>query len=178
MRRKAIRNILQTITGRRIDLDVPKPEQIHIIDIAYGLSHMPRFAGQTPIPYDVATHSWLVSKIIEASGGSVLAQLQGLLHDAAEAYLSDLPSPVKMRCPDYQRLEKRLFRAIAKRFGIPAKLPPNVKEADDEALEVERQVFQVEYRGLRPPPLHRTRNTFLQRFEDLYWRHLNAKTQV
>jgi hypothetical protein len=68
----------------------PNPDEIHIMDVAQGLSHVCRFAGQVKVFYSVAQHSVLVSKLLDDR-----TALWGLLHDASEAYLHDLTRPLK-----------------------------------------------------------------------------------
>ena len=65
--------------------------------------------------------------------------LWGLLHDATEAYLVDLPRPLK-QLPEfaaYREAERRLQRAVAVRFGLPPDQPASVTEADDTMLWIE-----------------------------------------
>lgn len=125
-----------TFTGIRFHPLSPKPEDISLVDIAHALSQVNRFGGHTRIPYSVAAHSILVSQMLPGR-----LRLQGLLHDAAEAYLGDMISPVKACVPEFRRMEKNLFKVIAQRFGIPATLDPLVKEADLAALKAERDAF-------------------------------------
>src|SRR6185436_20560217 len=100
---KANRKILQTASGQVIDLLNPDPRSINIGDIAHGLSHMCRFSGQTMIFYSVADHSLLAA--LYALRRSPQDQLLALLHDATEAYICDMPSPVKYHCRKYKQIE-------------------------------------------------------------------------
>ncbi len=137
---------IQTYTGQQLDLQDPQPEQIDIEDIALGLSRMPRFAGQTRMFYSVAQHSVLVAKHAPRE-----MRLQALLHDATEAYLCDLPKPVKSLCPNYETLEAYLWRVISVRFGVPFELYPAVHRLDQRALVTEQ-------RDLRKHPVSWERN--------------------
>ena len=103
---------IDTWTGQKITPTDPDPEKIKLDDIAHGLSNLGRFAGQGPSMYCVARHSVHVSLEVEARGGSLAAQQWGLLHDGAEAYLSDVPGPVKKSLPGYKNVEKRLDEAV------------------------------------------------------------------
>lgn len=132
------RDILQTVSGRRINFSRPKPETFTLQDIAHHLSQICRFSGATPSFYSVATHSVVVSRIVRALGGNAVAQLQGLLHDSTESFISDIVSPVKQKIRGYSAIERRFQRAIYTRFGLPIKNSPLVKVADDMALELER----------------------------------------
>ena len=109
---------IDTWTGQKIVPADPDPEKIKLDDIAHGLSNLGRFAGQGPSMYSVARHSVHVSLEVEARGGSLAAQRWGLLHDGAEAYLSDVPGPVKKSLPGYKNVEKRLDEAILTTFGL------------------------------------------------------------
>lgn len=104
----------------------PRPEEVYIKDIAQALSKLVRFNGHARGLYTVAQHSVLCSRIVP----SHLA-LTALLHDAAEAYIGDTPSPVKVFFPELKKFEKRIEEAIGERFGVTlVPLPKQVKEAD------------------------------------------------
>ncbi|OIB55298.1 hypothetical protein [Natrialba sp. SSL1] len=96
----------------------PDPEAIDLVDIAHALSNLSRFTGQGKQFYSVARHAVHVSREVEARGGSLPAQRWGLLHDASEAYLSDVPAPVKQTLPGYTRAETRLHTAIKDAFEL------------------------------------------------------------
>lgn len=125
---------IRTITGKRIIIANPDPASICIEDIAAGLAKVSRFNGQTALAYTVAQHSWWVSMIVPQEHA-----LQALLHDAPEAYLSDLNSPAKQLCHDYRRLESRFNTAIMTRFGLPIQHHPDVKKADLVMLATEKR---------------------------------------
>jgi len=118
---------IQTYTGKKFYPIDPDPELICIEDIAHGLSMKCRFNGHCSRFYSVAQHSVLISQLFD----SAQVKLEALLHDAAEAYLCDVPSPLK-RLPEfefYRAAEKRLQSAIMRRFGLP-EFNPFVKAAD------------------------------------------------
>lgn len=114
----------------------PRPEDVRIDDIAHALSHLCRFAGHTREFYSVAQHSVLVSILCDPQDA-----LWGLLHDATEAYLCDLASPVK-RTPllgGYRVLEAHVQMAVAQSFGLPLRIPASVKAADAVLLRTEQR---------------------------------------
>lgn len=103
---------IDTRTGETITPLSPEPERVELADVAHALSNLSRFAGQGRYFYSVARHSVHVSREVEARGGDRSAQRWGLLHDASEAYLSDVPAPVKRSLPGYTHAERRLQRAV------------------------------------------------------------------
>lgn len=104
---------IQTFTGRQFWPLDPRPEEIFIEDIAHALALQCRYGGHSEYHYSVAQHSWYVSQVVPKEFA-----LAGLLHDAAEAYLVDVPRPVKRHLHDYMVIEGRLQVAVGQRFGI------------------------------------------------------------
>ena len=144
-----------TYTGIEFWPTAPRAEDVWGLDIARALSRECRFNGHVAVDfYSVAQHSVLVSECAERlvspmadvvdPGIRRTAARWGLLHDAAEAYVADVSSPVKPWLTGYDRIERALLDAIAQRFGMPREMPPEVKEAD-------RAVFGAEIRcGIMP----------------------------
>ena len=139
---------IQTITGRTIDFTDPDPEQIHILDIATGLARAPRFAGHTDVAWTVAAHSLFVSDHCPPE-----LQFEGLLHDAAEAYMGDVPTPLKRLCHSYTVYEGILERAIRKRYGLGPWASTHVEDVDRWALEEERRAFCKNSTWSMPPAI-------------------------
>lgn len=150
----------------------PTPEQIVIEDIARALSLQCRFLGHLPTHYSVAQHAIFVSCACAPEDA-----LWGLLHDASEAYLGDVPSPLK-RLPQwaaYRAVEAALQAAIYARFGLTGPEPPSVHEADRLLLTLEEaQIRAAEppavIQGLRVRPWRDhafTERQFLRRFAQL-----------
>lgn len=126
---------IQTYTvGQFWPLD-PRPEEIHILDIAHSLSMQCRFNGHTLGFYSVAEHCCHVHDLLPAP-----LKRAGLLHDASEAYLCDLPRPLK-KSPGfgtlYQEAEERLEIVIAARFGFEFPYASAVHDADARLLATE-----------------------------------------
>lgn len=128
-----------THTGKHLDLLDPQPDQIDLADIAHGLSHECRFSGQCRTFYSVAQHSVLVSRIVHAD-----IAFEALLHDATEAYLKDVPSPLKAMLQNYINLEARLNHVIRRRFELPAHIHPDIQKADVVALITEARDLMPE----------------------------------
>lgn len=126
---------IETISGRRIDPVMPDPRQIDIGDIAHALANQCRFTGHVSSFFSVAQHSVLVSLIVDEEYA-----LEGLLHDASEAYLSDLARPVKVQ-PAFKAVygvaEERLMFVIAEVFALHWPIPKEVKVADEALLRAE-----------------------------------------
>lgn len=119
-------------SGRLYDYLSPETNIWTIDDIALGLSNMCRYAGQVKKPYSIAQHSVYVSYVVDQNYA-----LDGLLHDAAEAFLTDIPTPLKALLPDYQKLEERHEAEIFKRFRLEYPMHPHVKVADMRMLKTE-----------------------------------------
>jgi uncharacterized protein len=133
---------IETWTGAQLKLPDPDPTQIRIEDIAHALCQVPRFAGHLDEFYSVAEHSLNVAAVVWEKTNSEIEAFQALLHDATEAYISDIPTPFKLLMPDYQRIEENLWGAIATKYGVPVELYPSVKEADRIMLMTERDALK------------------------------------
>jgi hypothetical protein len=114
----------------------PLPHEVLLPDIAHALARICRFTGHTREFYSVAEHSVRVSHLCEPQDA-----LWGLLHDAAEAYLTDLAGPLKHHhCfAKYRDIEAKLQAVIMAHFQLPAKRPASVQRADRMMLAIERR---------------------------------------
>ena len=140
------------LSGRRLDLLDPTPVDIEIEDIAHGLCFVARWNGQTKgdFAYSVAEHSLLVEKIFTYLNPetAIQWQLAALLHDAPEYVIGDMISPVKSAIgSDYQSLENRLSSAINLRFGLPTKLPENIKKQIKKADKISAWIEATQIAG-------------------------------
>jgi 5'-deoxynucleotidase YfbR-like HD superfamily hydrolase len=120
------------LSGRRLDLLDPSPMDIEVEDIAHGLARVARWNGQTvgEHAFSVAQHSLLVEEIAAHIRPDLEPRwrLAALLHDASEYVIGDMISPFKAALGvDYRTFEDRLETAIHVRFGLPAKLPEEIK---------------------------------------------------
>ncbi len=137
-------SFIQTDSGLRVDPLDPNVEDIEMTDIAHALSNQCRFGGHCRVFYSVAQHASLVSDVMVERTSSPTDGLWALLHDAAEAYLVDLPHPLKHRSELgrlYSEAEERLQRVILERFRLPPTPPPLLKEIDRALLATERRSF-------------------------------------
>lgn len=125
---------IQTYSGRRFTPTNPNPDAVVIQDIAHSLSMQCRFGGHSAKFYSVAQHCVLVSYICNFEDA-----FWGLMHDASEAYLVDVPRPIKRsgKMDSYLDFEDKVQAAICKRFGLSEKEPVSVKRADKILLSTE-----------------------------------------
>lgn len=123
-----------TSTGVRFDLLAPTVEMVHLEDIAHALSNVCRFGGHTRVHYSVAQHSVLASHLVPPADA-----LYALLHDATEAYIGDMVSPLKQVMPQFRQKEDRLWSVICEYFELPEQMPASVKRADLMMLARERE---------------------------------------
>lgn len=141
---------MQTYSGRKYWPMDPRPDEVHIEDIAHSLSLQCRFAGHCIQFYSVAEHSVHVARWLDKHYGPVTA-IHGLLHDATEAYCVDVPRPLKPSLTNYKQIEASNWVAIAKRFHLANELPAAVHEADN-------RIIADELVNLRPMAWHAQHN--------------------
>jgi hypothetical protein len=137
---------LQTVSGRWVNPFDPDPEQIDAGDIARALANQCRFGGHCRVFYSVAQHSVIVSELVEQRGGDAEDVFAALMHDASEAYLGDMPHPLKHRSAlgaAFRAAEEHLEQALRDRFRIKAGVP-EIKRADRALLATERRAFSAE----------------------------------
>lgn len=162
-------NCIRTYSGQYVNVFDPDPATITLQDIAHSLSQQCRFGGHLPHFYSVAQHSIQVMRNVAPEH-----KIAALLHDASEAYLLDIPSPVKPHLTNYKEIEDRIMRVIAEKFDFQWPLSQEVKDADKEQLEYEWEEMMI----LRVPHVVRmtgaqARYTFRNHFD-----YLQAKRQI
>lgn len=129
---------ISTYGGGRLDPVNPDPGDIRLESIARSLSQQCRWTGHTSSFYSVAEHCVLASWIHPT--------LQCLLHDASEAYLSDLARPIKRSTvlgDSYMLMEAGLEKAIAARFGLDHPWDAGVRRADEQMLRMEWHALMI-----------------------------------
>lgn len=191
---KSARAWQRMLSGRRLDLLDPTPVDIEIDDIAHGLAFVARWNGQTKgdFAYSVAEHSLLVETLFGriSPNAPIKWRLAALLHDAPEYVIGDMISPVKAAVGSgYGELDDRLTAAIHLRFGLPAKVPQQVKRQIKKADKISAWLEAVQIAGFtedeanklfgKPDPAHlegckillrpplQTRNAFTSRHAEL-----------
>ncbi|MBO9674448.1 MAG: hypothetical protein J7577_13455 [Sphingobacteriaceae bacterium] len=129
---------METFTGKQVSYLNPKPDQISLVDIAKGLSNEARFAGQLVDHYSVAQHTLLVWYLAPAR----LKPL-ALLHDAAEAYLKDIPKPLKNIIAEvYKPIELAFETVIFSKYKVSVEDMEELKIYDNQATEIEADYFR------------------------------------
>jgi hypothetical protein len=137
---------LQTVSGRWVNPFDPDLGQLDAGDIARALANQCRFGGHSRVFYSVAQHCVIVSHVVEERGGDIEDAFAALMHDAGEAYLGDMPHPIKHRSAlgaAFREAEARLEEAIRERFKIKPDVPV-VKMVDRALLAAERRAFSSE----------------------------------
>lgn len=144
---------IQTYTGRRFWPMDPRSDEVFIEDIAHSLAMQCRYAGHCLRFYSVAEHSVLMARHLLQAHGRTMA-MYGLLHDASEAYLVDVPRPVKPYLLGYSAAEDRVSDAVFTRFRLNPALPAALKEADNAILANEiENMMPMEWQKRLPPKL-------------------------
>lgn len=125
---------IQSYSGAAIDFMDPHEDQIDIEDIAHALSLLCRFGGHCREFYSVAQHSVLASENVESG-----YELEALLHDATEAYLVDMPRPIKQVLKGYRDIETGLDKVVRQKFSLPEKMSGAVHLVDNQMLATEKR---------------------------------------
>jgi hypothetical protein len=175
---------VEVASGRLMYPFSPKPHMITLWDVAHHLSIIPRYNGATRRPYSVAEHCVLLADYGIRRGLSPLKCLNLLLHDGAEAYLTDVMSPIKDSFRAFRAVEDRLLRMIHGTLGVPyledrslitlldksiilderAAMLPNHKPENHWHVEEAFEPLGVEVRGL---PWDEAEGEFLLCFQEL-----------
>lgn len=171
---------IETASGREFNFLTPSPAMICIEDIAHALSHVCRYTGHCREFYSVAQHSVIVSRLVEDQEPE--HAMRALLHDATEAYIGDVSSPLKQLLQDYRYIESGVQAAIDAAFGFTGAPPAVIKWADMTALVTEKRDLMPESTGVQweaakqyeprgrpitPLPPFLARNLFLERYHEL-----------
>ena len=131
---KRVGGWIQTYTGIKFYPCDPRSDEVVLADIAHALANICRFNGHTTSWYPVAAHSVHVSKLVPLDQA-----MEALMHDASEAYICDLPAPVKESplFAGYLQVEALIQNAVQAKFGLGFMNTPEIKQADRVALATE-----------------------------------------
>ncbi len=132
---------MQTYMGTKFYIQDPRPEEIHLYDIAHALALNCRYAGHCNQHYSVAEHSVHLLTEMEKRTTDEELLLKTLLHDASEAYLCDIPRPIKPYLSGYKELEEKLQNAIFDHFGLSHGIPQLIHDIDGAILRDETAVL-------------------------------------
>lgn len=160
---------IQTFTGRVFDFKALDPDSLCLEDIAHALSHICRFNGHCQKFESVAEHSWLVAKRaseilpedLSLRGLSIAVTRSALMHDAAEAYIGDVVTPLRraLASEALVHLEDEINSLVATRFHLDtsSEVMAVVWQADQDLLTIEQKEIMAEppqHWGLPAPPEH------------------------
>lgn len=159
----------------------PRVEEVRIEDIAHSLSMLCRYNGHCKFFYSVAEHCWLLSTVVPEQ-----YRLEALMHDASEAYLSDMPRPVKhlKTLTAYRDAEELNRKVIYKYAGLPEKESLIIKEYDSRILRNEAEVLMPRhdwYKNIEPIPNAKIFGLSPNQAEEIFLRayeQLNPRTSV
>lgn len=175
---------ISTRDGQFFDYNNPSAYRFDIEVIAHALSNLCRYGGHSDRFYSVAEHSVLVSRVVPPE-----LALCGLLHDASEAFVGDMPSPLKAMCQSYRTIEGKVQEAIARYYSLPYPFPSEVHLADKMLYKAEREQIvpipdlvwhtdilaaNVEIRGLKPGM---AKTHFIARYRELTAPSAGGKTE-
>lgn len=130
-------NCIRTFSGEYFNVFEPDQSKIHVEDIAHALSMQCRFGGHLKKFYSVAEHSVMCSMMASDD------HFDALMHDASEAYLMDIPTPIKARMTNYRSIEEKLMTIMAQKFGFQWPLSHEVKVVDRIMLETEWEEVHI-----------------------------------
>lgn len=167
------------LSGAQFNYNRPGESDVTLDDLSSALSNICRFSGHLPCFYSVAQHLVNTSYLVSPEHA-----FDALMHDTAEAFTNDLPTPLKWALPIFKELEIKIEGAMAKKFGFNYPYPPEVKVADTQMLILEKLYVKKDnrdwpqYRGievdhlldfvdLKPWQPVRAKREFLERFEEL-----------
>ena len=140
-----------TFTGRVVDPLRLRPEQVNIRDIAHSLANQCRFTGHVRTFYSVGQHSLLCTQLAQETRATRAQQFHVLMHDASEAYLSDLARPVKHAAglgPIYREIEDAIQAVISERYGLTYPFPEYVHKFDNALLKAEQRDLMPRHRHI------------------------------
>jgi len=161
-------SVIKTHSGRMVDVAKPDPELIDINDIAHALSFLCRGGGHCNVFFSVARHCVYCAQEARARGFSDVVVLACLLHDGSEAYMVDLPTPIKDGLfPEYRTYENRLLDCIYEKF-IGRRLTEAELKLVDE-IDHDLLMYDLKYllnMDVELPEIHIEINYEFQPFEE------------
>jgi hypothetical protein len=141
-----IGDYIETYTGVKFYPLDPRAEDVDVADMTHAISHLCRFGGHCSVFYSVGQHSLLTAQYLRDQGASAFVQFLGLTHDFTEAYVVDMPSPLKRQLPEYIAVENAIESVIWESFGLRTPTDEEyaeVKAADVFAVNLEARLLNV-----------------------------------
>ena len=165
-----------TYSGALFFVNECNVQDIPILDVAQALSMNCRFNGHIDKFYSVAEHSVLVSNLVSEENA-----LYGLLHDYAEAFVSDVPRPFKTTITGHDEFEARIMAEVCALYGLPLEMPEEVRYIDTHICAAEANVLSkvvpdwvqhydlsvVDPRDIQGLTFKQARDAFMTRFNEL-----------
>lgn len=139
-----------TFTGVAFYPMDPEPEEVRLEDIAHALALLCRFGGHCREFYSVAEHSVRGIRALRSAGHGAILQRAFLLHDASEAYLVDVPRPIKQYLPGYSDIEDEIHRTILLRFPLNARGYKPTEKGWQVIKDMDNRMLATEKRDLMP----------------------------
>ena len=156
-------NCIRTYSGIYMNIFEPTLDMIDIEDIAHSLSKQCRFGGHVSKFYSVAQHSVMCSR-----GVNKKYKLQALLHDSPEAYILDIPTPIKKHLTNYKEIEDNLMQLIAQKYNFKYPFDKEIKIIDKKMLEFEfNEVMLNKSINIDSWSQKKAKKIFLQEFNKL-----------
>lgn len=130
---------IETWSGKRFEFLNPKRNQICLGDIANTLAGICRYNGNARRHYSVAEHSVLLADYALARLGCTRQEARTvLMHDAAEAYIGDIPGPIKPFVPEFRGIEDAIMLELSRAFNLIHPIPDWIKDIDRRIVSDER----------------------------------------
>lgn len=166
---------ITTYTGKHFDPTAPDASLFDVRDIAHALSLTCRGNGHVKTFFSVGQHCINCALEAEQRGFSKRVVLACLLHDASEAYMSDVPRPFKHALPSYVEAEEKLLEMIYEKFlgsSLSEEEQKLVKIIDDDLLYYDLKVLLGETPAGEAPNLKIELDYTVQPFEKVEAQYL------
>lgn len=162
--------MMNTYTNKQFDPLKINEADICLEDISHALSLLCRGGGHVKYFYSVAQHAINCMHEAKARNYPLKIQLACLLHDASEAYLSDIIRPVKMHLPEYYQIETMIMAKIFSKFklaNLDEKENSMWQQIDDDILQYELKYLINDKINQQLPPLSSKPDLLQKNWQDV-----------